>query len=154
MFTFVVPNINKDIVQDFQFRSSFQIHSILIFVLDGTKQIKQDGVVIFVIFAGNVRNWEFLEHFFMIRQVAIVGIEGMILNQSQKMVCGGFRKNVDDNDVLVIPNGHGLREGPINNTGVSSETLHNQQMMRFIIGFCACIPKWNRSARQRFCASA
>ena len=134
VFSFVVPDVDEDVVKGGQFRTPLAVGSLFVLVLDGAKEIKEEGVVQLVVPAGHLGNRQVLQAFLVGRRELAVGVKGVVLDELRQMVGGGLVPGVDDNDVPVIPKGHGLCKGPIDNVRISAQAFHDQQVVEFVVG--------------------
>jgi hypothetical protein len=134
VFSFVVPDVDKDVVEGGQFRTPLAVGSRFVLVLDGAKEIKEERIVQLVVPSGNLGDRQALQTFLVGRRELAVGVKGVVLDELRQVVGGGFVPGVDDNDVPVIPKGHGLCEGPVDKVGIPAQAFHDQQVVEFVVG--------------------
>ena len=134
VFAFVIPNVRKYIVERVQLWTPLAVSSFFILALDGAKKIKEKRIVAFVVLARNFRDGFILQALLIVCGELGVRVKGMVLNELRQMVGGGLVPGVDDNDIPVIKEGHGLCNGPVNDAIISAQTFHDQQVMKFVVG--------------------
>ncbi len=134
VLAFVISNVDKDIIERRQFGSSLAVGSLVVNALDGAKQVKQERIVLFVVLASNVWNGCRLEAFLVIGRELAVGVKGVVLNELGQVVGGWLVPGVNDNDIPVVKEGHGLGNGSVNDAGISAQALHDEQVVEFVVG--------------------
>mmetsp|Transcript_74742 Transcript_74742/g.151800 ORF Transcript_74742/g.151800 Transcript_74742/m.151800 type:complete len:374 (+) Transcript_74742:837-1958(+) len=129
----VVTDVDEDVVERTQFRAAFAVGPLFRLVLDGTKQIKEEGVVQLVVLAGNLGDWFGLEAVFVLGGELAVGVKGVVLDELRQVVGRGFVPGVDPNDVPIIEKGHGLCQRPVDDVGIPAQAFHDQQVVELVV---------------------
>mmetsp|Transcript_6880 Transcript_6880/g.17246 ORF Transcript_6880/g.17246 Transcript_6880/m.17246 type:complete len:372 (+) Transcript_6880:410-1525(+) len=131
---FVVPDVAKDVVQRVELRAALAVGGLGRLGLDGAKQIKEERIVLDVVPGGNLRDRSALEAVLVLGGELAVGVKGVVLDELRQVVGGGLVPGVNDNDVPVVEKGHGLREGSVDDVGVSSQALHDEEVVELVVG--------------------
>mmetsp|Transcript_22716 Transcript_22716/g.63397 ORF Transcript_22716/g.63397 Transcript_22716/m.63397 type:complete len:285 (+) Transcript_22716:488-1342(+) len=134
MLLLVIPHVDKDIVEAFQLGTAGREISILVGLLDGAEQIEEERIVVDVVLLRDLRHGTRLEHLLVLHEVLAVGVEGVILDELRQMIRGVLGPRVDEHDVPVVEEGHGLGQHAIDGAAVAAQRFHDEEMVQLVVG--------------------
>jgi hypothetical protein len=128
MLELIIRNVSKNIIKSITWWSSD-----IFFALFGClKSIKKIEISRLVIVHGNRWRWQGLQKLSILLKEFLIGHMSVNLNQMGKVVAQLGSENVECNESPVIGQDCVICEESVFPLGVSSETLHDEQVMELI----------------------